>query len=88
MVLKGKGTFTLSVLFDTNNTDVSLLLRSITCLECQTALGALSLWISNGATVEDVENFAIKECITLNLYPEDVCFGMVKLAGVSMKIFH
>ncbi|XP_045113950.1 sphingomyelin phosphodiesterase-like isoform X2 [Portunus trituberculatus] len=54
---------------------------SLSCLECRSALGALSVWIATGATVEDVENFAINECINLNLYPEDVCFGMVKLAG-------
>ncbi|KAG0720315.1 Sphingomyelin phosphodiesterase [Chionoecetes opilio] len=54
---------------------------SVTCLECRSALGALELWIATGATVEDVENFAINECITLNLFPEDVCFGMVKLCG-------
>ncbi|XP_063883704.1 sphingomyelin phosphodiesterase-like isoform X2 [Scylla paramamosain] len=54
---------------------------SLSCLECRSALGALSLWISAGATLEDVENFAINECITLNLFPGDVCFGMVKLAG-------
>ena len=54
-------------------------------MECRSALGALSLWISTGATVEDVESFAINECISLQLFPEDVCFGMVKLAGVSIN---
>lgn len=57
---------------------------SVTCLECRSALGALSLWLDTGATVEDVEDFAIMECINLNLYPEDVCFGMVKLSGAEV----
>lgn len=66
---------------------VSLISRSLTCLECLSATAALDLWISSGATVEEVEDLAINECIVLNLFPEDVCFGMVKLAGVCMKTF-
>lgn len=54
---------------------------SLTCLECLSATAALDLWISSGATVEEVEDLAINECIVLNLFPEDVCYGMVKLAG-------
>lgn len=55
-------------------------------MECLSATAALDLWISSGASVEEVEDLAINECIVLNLYPEDVCYGMVKLAGVSVKI--
>lgn len=57
----------------------------MTCLECLSATAALDLWISSGASVEEVEDLAINECIVLNLFPEDVCYGMVKLAGVSVK---
>lgn len=34
--------------------------------------------------MEEVEDLAINECIILDLYPPDVCYGMVKLAGVSI----
>lgn len=39
-----------------------------------------------GATVEEIEDFAILECVTFDLYPPDVCEGMVRLAGVSLVL--
>lgn len=54
----------------------------LTCLECMAAVAALDTMMAAGATVEEIEEFTITECINLNLFPVDVCFGMVKLCGI------
>ncbi|XP_071540188.1 sphingomyelin phosphodiesterase-like isoform X2 [Panulirus ornatus] len=55
--------------------------KDLTCLECKTVVAALGTMMAAGATVEEIKDFFILECIRFDLFPEDVCSGMVKLAG-------
>ncbi|XP_053653934.2 sphingomyelin phosphodiesterase isoform X1 [Cherax quadricarinatus] len=59
-------------------------LKDMTCIECKTAAAALDTMMAAGATVEELENIAITECINFNLFPSDVCSGMVKLCGAEV----
>lgn len=56
----------------------------MTCVECKALTAILDSMMAAGATVEEIEDFAIMECINFNLFPADVCSGMVHLAGVSL----
>lgn len=57
----------------------------MTCVECKAAGAVLNSMLAAGATVEEIEDFVIDECITFNLFPQDVCTGMVHLSSVSFQ---
>ncbi|KAK3870502.1 hypothetical protein Pcinc_024280 [Petrolisthes cinctipes] len=57
------------------------LVRDMTCLECKAVAGTLDAMMAAGATVEELEDFTIVECINFELFPPDVCSGMVRLCG-------
>ncbi|XP_069998596.1 uncharacterized protein [Penaeus vannamei] len=57
--------------------------RDLTCLECRTAAGVIAAMMAEGATVEEIEDQVILDCVLLDLFPPDVCSGMVRLSGVS-----
>ncbi|XP_050739102.1 sphingomyelin phosphodiesterase-like isoform X2 [Eriocheir sinensis] len=52
-----------------------------TCLECKAAAAVLDTMMAAGASAMEIEDFAIQECITFDLFPADVCSEMVYLAG-------
>ncbi|XP_076040570.1 sphingomyelin phosphodiesterase-like [Oratosquilla oratoria] len=61
--------------------DLSSQERDLACLGCKTAVSYLHSLLEQGTTPDAIMDFAIKECVTLNLFPKDVCEPMVKLAG-------
>ncbi|XP_047486121.1 sphingomyelin phosphodiesterase-like isoform X2 [Penaeus chinensis] len=58
--------------------------RDLTCLECRTAAGLIAAMMAEGATVEEIEDQVILDCILLDLFPPDVCSGMVRLSGAEV----
>nr|XP_027237777.1 sphingomyelin phosphodiesterase-like [Penaeus vannamei] len=58
--------------------------RDLTCLECRTAAGVIAAMMAEGATVEEIEDQVILDCVLLDLFPPDVCSGMVRLSGAEV----
>ncbi|CAL4087129.1 unnamed protein product, partial [Meganyctiphanes norvegica] len=56
-------------------------LGSAACIECEAAGAALKGFLASGMSVEAIEDAAIFECMLLDLFPYDVCEGMVRLVG-------
>ncbi|CAL4059731.1 unnamed protein product [Meganyctiphanes norvegica] len=56
-------------------------IRDLTCLGCRTLVSGVADRINDGATVEEIEEAFILECVVLDLFPGDVCEGMVRLLG-------
>lgn len=59
--------------------------RDMMCAECKAAAAVLDEMMANGATLEELENLAITTCINFDMFPEDVCKGMVHLSSVSVE---
>ncbi|XP_063595429.1 sphingomyelin phosphodiesterase-like [Penaeus indicus] len=59
-------------------------IRDLTCLECRTAAGVIAAMMAEGATVEEIEDQVILDCVLLDLFPPDVCSGMVRLSGAEV----
>ncbi|KAK7075334.1 hypothetical protein SK128_000760, partial [Halocaridina rubra] len=51
------------------------------CLECLAAAATADAMMANGATVEEIEEFVYTECVNFDIFPADVCDGMITLAG-------
>ena len=68
-----------SDIFCHNSSDTDVL----HCVECKAVVDSLVVMSKSNLTVSEIETIAIDFCIVDNLFPPDVCEGMVKMSSVS-----
>ena len=57
--------------------------QDLLCTECEFVIGPILLEFYTGVPIDIIADEAVAACVSLDLYPEEVCRGSVELAIVS-----